>query len=281
MLAIGLALVLFVLVDVLIVSRFEDIFRDFGVSLPLMTVFLLQVSRAVRVGWPLLLTLVLASIAAWLFLGLALSRARRNSLFARIPVVGSLWRYTAWTEFCHLLAILLESRLPLPEALRLTGAGIEDADVELACRAMARQVEQGASLSTAMAGGAATAPWGPFDHLAPGIAPQEKFENVARPDAVQPAGLGDLVEARAGERAIRRSMPSGLPRLLRWAEDRAATAEVLRMAGETFQARSRAEAAFGGAVLAFLAMLGVFLGVAVIVIGLFLPLVTLMSRLSG
>ncbi|WP_165251445.1 type II secretion system F family protein [Paludisphaera soli] len=277
LLAIGLALVLFVLVDALVVSKFEDTFRDFGLSLPLVTVFLLKLSHAVRVGWPALLTLVLVLFAAWLGLGLASSRARRNSLFARIPIVGSLWRYTAWTEFCHLLAVLLESRLPLPEALRLTGAGVEDADVDLACRAMARQVEQGASLSAAMAGGApTTSPAGPFDHLVPGTSPPAKFE-----DGPPPATLGDFVEARAGERAIRRAMPSGLPRLLRWAEDRAATAEVLRMAGETYQARSRAEAAFSGAVLAFLAMMGVFLGIAVMVIGLFLPLISMLSWLSG
>ncbi|AMV39815.1 type II secretion system F family protein [Planctomyces sp. SH-PL62] len=282
--AIALAVVLWVLVDVLIVSRFENIFMDFGISLPVMTRVLLFVSHAARTGWPILAALLAVLLGAWLFTGLVLSRATRNSLFARMPIIGALWRYTSWAEFCHLLAMLLESKLPLPEALRLTGAGVEDADVHLACRAMALQVEKGAALSTAMEGESIATPRGPFGPLDPGEpkpATSEGGAGDADFEGSPAPALDDLVDARAGARAIRRAMPRGLPRLLRWAEDRAATVEVLKMAAETFQARSRAESSFGGAVLAFLAMVGVFLGVAVIVIGMFLPLITLVSKLSG
>lgn len=259
-LALGLTGGLFALVDGLIMDRFEGIFRDFGMSLPGMTVALLMMSQVLRAAWPLVLATCVALVAGWALIGLFMSRAARNALFARLPVVGALWRYTSWSEFCHLLAMLIEARLPLPEALRLTGSAVENRDVELACRAMARGVEQGATLSAAMAG----------------ILPPS---SVGRD---RPGGeLGDLLVERDGVRAIRRSMPDGLPRLLNWAEGRAAIAEVLHMAGETFQARSRAEASFGGAAAAFMAALAVIFGLFIVVVGLFLPLITVVTQLSG
>ena len=65
--------------------------------------------------------------------------------------MGDVWRSTSLAEFCHLLALLLESRLPLPEALRLTGEGVQDSDVDASCRLMASQVD-GRSLSGASHG---------------------------------------------------------------------------------------------------------------------------------
>jgi hypothetical protein len=53
------------------------------------------------------------------------------------------------------------------------------------------------------------------------------------------------------------------------------------MAGEMFEARSRAQAAFAGTVMAVLAVVGVIVGIFVVVVGLFLPLITVISRLSG
>ncbi len=259
-LAVGLAGGLFALLDALLMDRFEHIFADFGVPLPGLTKALLMMSHALRTFAPLIIAACLVLILAWAFVGLVASRAARNSLFARIPVIGTLWKYTSWAEFCHLLAMLIEARVPLPEALRLTGAAVENSDVERACRAVARGVERGASLSAAMSG------------------------EVPGP-AVDLSGTGPTsADARAdrdGLRAIHRSMPDGLPRLLRWAEGRAAIAEVLHMAGETFQARSRAEAAFGGAAAAFMAALAVIVGLFIVVLGLFLPLITLVSKLSG
>jgi type II secretory pathway component PulF len=242
--AVGLTIALFVLVDALVVDRFTNIFRDFGVQLPTMTMLLLTASSAIRFSAPFLLAGFLGLILAWALIGMFVSRGVRDGLVAWTPVVGSLWRYTAWAEFCHLLAMLIEAKIPLPEALRLTGWAVENREVDRACHAMAQGVEQGASLSAAMA---------------------------AEIPGADPAGL----------RAIRRSMPDGLPRLLQWAEDRAAIAEVLHMAGETFQARSRAEVAFGGAAAAFLATTAVIFGVFIVVVGMFLPLITLVSKLSG
>lgn len=237
--ALIVALGLFVLVEVYLVGRFEHIYRDFGVPLPVMTMVLIEISQVLRRAWPVFVGLLVVVVLGALFLRFAMRRDKRKSLISRLPILGPLWRYTAWAEFCHLLALLLEAETPMPEAIRLAGKGVNNAVVERACEEMAREVERGASLSDALAGRA--------------------------PEA----------------RAVRRSMPVGLSSLLKWAEGHSTIAEILRMAGEMFQARSGAQATFAGTVLAVFTVIGGMIGVGAVVLALFLPLITLISKLSG
>jgi len=267
---IALAFTLMVLVDLVLVSQFEVVFRDFGIPLPKLTIALIHMSHAVRVGWPALLAFLGIAVVFYVILRLAVPTPLRNSIICRLPVIGPLWRYTSWAEFCHLLAILLESEIPMPEALLLTGQGVQDEDIDRACRAMARDVESGHSIADAMTGQVLVVePSGPFDHLG------------RKDDSPEAPTMENLISAREGAAAIRRAMPSSLARLLKWAENHRAIAEILHMAGEMFEARSRAQAAFAGTVMGVLAVVGVIVGIFIVVVGLFLPLVSLMARLSG
>jgi type IV pilus assembly protein PilC len=56
------------------------------------------------------------------------------------------------SEFCSLLAILVDNRVPLPEALRLTAAGLTDANLRDGCRRLAERVEEGAPMADAARG---------------------------------------------------------------------------------------------------------------------------------
>lgn len=266
-----LALVLLVIVDVFLVTQFENIFRDFGIPLPKLTMLLIGTSHLLRAGWPVLLILSVGGLFVWLILRFVLPTPTRNSVISRIPVIGPLWRYTSWAEFCHLLALLLEAELPMPEALRLAGQGIQNSDIDRACRAMANEVEKGRSLSDAMSGRTPIlAPRGPFDHL-----------DKNRPPSQPKPDMEALISEREGAAAVRRAMPYSLARLLRWAENHRAVAEILHMAGEMFEARAKSQAAFAGTVMGVLAVVGVILGVFTVVVGLMLPMITLLSRLSG
>jgi type II secretory pathway component PulF len=229
--AILVALSLFIFVNLILVGQFEAIFKDFGVPLPRLTVSLLVVSHAVRSGWPAIVGILLLTLVAWIGARLFLKTADRHSLAARIPVIGAVWRYTSWAELCHLMALLLETRLPMPEALRLAGEGVRNSSLDRACRDAATAVERGMRFSQAL--------------------------------AEQPA------------------LPVGLSRLIRWSEDHNAIPDILHMAGEMFEARARSQATFSGTVMAVLAVLMVLWGVFTVVIGLMLPLVTLISKLSG
>jgi general secretion pathway protein F len=229
-LTVVIAMVLLFFVSAVLVNQFERIYLDFNIPLPRLTVGLMMLSRFVNSGWAPILIFGGALLTGWLAARFFLSPPARRALAGRIPLLGTVWSATSLAEYCHLLALLLESELPLPEALRLTGEGVQDADIDASCRVMAGQVESGQTLSQAM----------------------EK----------------------------RRRFPLGLARLVRWAESEKSLPEVLHMAGAMYESRARTQSIFVGTVLNVLCVLLV-LGMVMVVPALFLPLITLISRLSG
>jgi len=224
------AFALLALVFSTIVGSFESIFKDFGVPLPLMTVGLLRLAHLFAGPWQAYATLAAVAVAVFVVI-FFLGPRTRQSLLGGIPVLGLVTRNTALAEFCHLLGLLLESEMPLGEAVRLTGEGVNDATIDRACRVMGSDVDAGLELSQA-------------------IGRQWLF-------------------------------PKGLARVLRWAEGNQSLASSLHMAGEMFEARARSQATFFGTVLSVMAVISVIVGVGWMVIALFLPLITLISRLSG
>src|SRR5262249_10988884 len=75
---------------------------------------------------------VVVFFVSWLTAPLFLGPGLLRSLASRIPMIGGVWRWTSLAEFCHLLALLLDNHLPLDEALRLTGEGVQDRDMHTA-----------------------------------------------------------------------------------------------------------------------------------------------------
>jgi type II secretory pathway component PulF len=214
-----------------IVKEFDTILKDFGLALPAITRALLGVSRAiVDAGWGLLLAPAVGLGVLWLGGRGLFSASWRRRISSGIPLIGPLRRWTALAEYCHLLALLLEYRLPLPEALVLAGDAVRDADLADASRRLARAVEAGAP-------------------------------------------LGEATEHR-------RLFPIGFGRLLDWSQAHRSLPEVLNMAGDTFAARARAQATLVGIVSLVAAVILVIWGVMFILLGLYLPLVRLISVLS-
>lgn len=77
-------------------------------------------------------------------------RAGWSQLVAALPLFGPLWHWGGSSELLRALALMLEHRIPLPLALRLTGEGISDAALAKHCRQLQERVEQGMELSRAM-----------------------------------------------------------------------------------------------------------------------------------
>jgi general secretion pathway protein F len=140
----------FLLVCTVLVGQFEAVYRDFNLALPRLTIALLYFSRVLGSVWPPLAIIGGLIFVAWLLAHTFLTPPVRRSLAGRLPLLGTVWRSTSLAEFCHLLALLLESRLPLPAAVRLTGEGVQDADIENSCNQIASQIEAGRSIAAAM-----------------------------------------------------------------------------------------------------------------------------------
>jgi type II secretory pathway component PulF len=105
---------------------------------------------AATAGSKIILAVLLAAT-----IGLAATRllAGRSgwSLFVTcLPVIGLPWHWTGVAEMLRLLSLLAEQQVALPEALRLTAAGVSDAYVASQCRVLASRVERGTSLTLAL-----------------------------------------------------------------------------------------------------------------------------------
>lgn len=128
-------------------------FQDTGRPLPQLTLTVLALVDALRAGWPLLLAGALA-------LALALEvvrrtpglRDRRDALLLRIPLVGRFLRMAAAAQYLRTLALVINARLPLTEALRHAAGVLDIARHRAAAEAAGEELRRGGSLGQALAG---------------------------------------------------------------------------------------------------------------------------------
>ncbi|MFP6700730.1 MAG: type II secretion system F family protein [Planctomycetaceae bacterium] len=132
-----------------VVPPFEDIFKDFGMELPDLTLAVLWLSKAIG-GWRLAIlpVLLLTIVFAWVLAGRIAGPLQRQWLY-HVPALGRMIRLSAISRFCHLLAIGLDHRLPLTEALLLAGKGTDDAYIGRSTQRMAGELSHGHSLGHA------------------------------------------------------------------------------------------------------------------------------------
>ncbi len=139
---------LFIFVDQYIAGEFAEIFRDFEVELPAMTQVFVEASwfAAMLLGSGT----VLVVVAALLLTRSSLGSPAAVQLLHAVPLIGPLWRWSRLLQFARLMRILIAQGTPVPQALRLTAAGVRDEYLAAACREAADDVEAGMTLSESM-----------------------------------------------------------------------------------------------------------------------------------
>ena len=132
-----------------VVPPFETIFEDYDIELPDLTLAVLWLSKAIG-GWRLAIlpVMLLTIVFAWILAGRVAGPLQRQWLY-HVPALGRMIRLSAISRFCHLLAIGLNHRLPLTEALILAGKGTDDAYIGRAARRMSDELSHGHSLRQA------------------------------------------------------------------------------------------------------------------------------------
>jgi type II secretory pathway component PulF len=135
-----------------IVPVFREMFEEFELALPPVTLGVLEVSRLFTTlfeglqKWMTLgtlLTLVAMIVAARMLLG----AARWRRLWESTPLIGPILSWTGAAGFSRMLAVLVDYQVPLPLALRLTADAVNDANVREACGELASGIENGSSLA--------------------------------------------------------------------------------------------------------------------------------------
>ncbi len=110
---------------IVVVPKFQEIFRDFGVDLPSPTQFLIGFSDWIVNGSPPGWTLILFSPVGFLIF-YRLARQSRGGRFAtdiaimKMPVMGSIISKTAVARFTRTLGTLINAGVPILEAINIT-----------------------------------------------------------------------------------------------------------------------------------------------------------------
>lgn len=146
-LALFLAVAVFLLFSLLVVPVFARMYEEFGLKLPAMTTMTIWAADAgsrivVAVGG----ILIVCVIALRLLFG----AAGWSLIVTSTPVIGMPWHWSGVAEALRLLGLMVEHRVPLPEALRLTSGASRDAYLANQLRKLAERVEQGTSLTMSL-----------------------------------------------------------------------------------------------------------------------------------
>jgi len=141
----GLVLVGFLLVA--LVPMFRKTFEDFGTELPAITETMIEISDlAVSLveSWYITLPVLIAVLTvARLLLRTCVGPSGLRRLLYEVPVIGRMLKLTALSEFCHLLALLVENRTPLPRAFDLVSACVRDPNLSLGAAEAAAHLTKG------------------------------------------------------------------------------------------------------------------------------------------
>ncbi len=141
------ALVLMSFLLMCLLPMFRKIFEDFGTELPGATEALFEFSDItvpLIEYWYISLTALIAVFTVTRsLLRTFVGPSGLRRLLYEVPIIGRMLKLTALSEFCHLLALLVENRTPLPRAFDLVSVGVRDPNLSLGAAEAAAQLTQG------------------------------------------------------------------------------------------------------------------------------------------
>jgi len=130
---------------------FEDVYKRANASLPLPTQILLTVSRGARANIPVTL-LLLMGVGTLGYMGARTPTGRRllDAGKLRLPLFGPLIRKAILAKVCRTLATLINSSVPVLEALDITASAAGNCIIEAAIRRTAEEVKGGGTIASAL-----------------------------------------------------------------------------------------------------------------------------------
>jgi len=224
-----LAMAVVIALSVMVIPSFGEIFDEFDLQLPALTLLVLNVARWVTSGWFFVIVILLIAAAALaLFAGRSTQMSRRRGLGN--PLRAIFGRPTAIARFARFTADLLEAGLPIPDALRIAGFTTNRVAMQRAAWRLANDMESG-------------------------VFAAGQFE--------RPPVTATILYALSSEMPV------------------ASRIRLLRQVGDANAERTRVRLSWTRGIIEPLAICVIGLVVAMVVLGLFLPLVNLINGLSG
>lgn len=135
---------------VAIIPRFEQIFADMleGRSLPPLTQFVMGISERITDGWPTIAGAIAVLVALTMLLRrIRAGRAFIDSLKLMLPLFGNLSRMAVLARFARTQGTLMQSGVPVLQALAIVKDTLNNAVVEKAVQNIHDSVKEGESMA--------------------------------------------------------------------------------------------------------------------------------------
>jgi len=151
-----IAIGILTLIMLFIIPKFEAIFKDFGVKLPGLTVWLINTSRWVAghqpgqkvPGWAFILISPIVAVVFWKLIRKAgPGRAVTDYILLFMPIFGKLIRKTTIARFTRTLGTLISAGVPILEAITITGETSGNYVFEKALRNVHDSIREGESFA--------------------------------------------------------------------------------------------------------------------------------------
>ena len=130
-----------------VVPMFEDIFKQFKGELPLLTRWIISVSKHFSswFGYGVVILVTLVVTGYWQRNQLYF-RKITSAILLRLPIVGKMIHQVYLARFCQGMNLLLRARVHLPEALQLVRDMVRFYPIETSLKQIREQVVLGSSL---------------------------------------------------------------------------------------------------------------------------------------
>lgn len=115
-----MAIAAIVIMSVFVLPKFKDFYTSLHAHLPLPTRMLMGFTTFMSHWWWLVLViLVVLAGLGYAVIGGKHGKARRDPMLLKLPVLGELFHLIAVERFCRVLAALVHTGVPLPDAVQV------------------------------------------------------------------------------------------------------------------------------------------------------------------
>ena len=123
-----MSIVTVVVLTAFVLPRFQTFFESLDAELPLITRVLLASTAFISTWWWLILaTLMLIVFLAWAYFRTDRGQMTKAKLIFRLPVIGEIVEYIIIERWCRLMSAMVESGVPLPDAMVVATEGTNNA----------------------------------------------------------------------------------------------------------------------------------------------------------
>ena len=138
---------------VYVVPTFSQVYADAGSRLPLPTLILINFTSVLKRYFPVLVGLVFLGVYFFRrWVATSPGRYAVDAFALKIPAIGDIFSKYAIVSFTRTLATILESGIPIVEALKMALGTLNNKVLEGRLAIAIRRVEEGVSLSVAIDG---------------------------------------------------------------------------------------------------------------------------------